>query len=46
MVIADFEITDSTDYIRWFEELFFIADIPQPVVLGMPFLKQGNLDVS
>ena len=46
MVIAGFEITDSRDRTRWFEETFLIADIPQPVVLGMPFLKLGNPDVS
>lgn len=46
MVIAGFEITDSADRTRYFEETFLIADIPQPVVLGMPFLKLGNPDIS
>lgn len=46
MVIAGFEVTDSLDHTRYFEETFLIADIPQPVVLGMPFLKLGNPDVS
>ena len=44
MVIAGFEISDSADRTRWFEETILIADIPQPVVLGMPFLKLGNPD--
>ncbi len=36
IVIAYFKISDSTGRTRWFEENFLIADIPQPVVLGMP----------
>lgn len=43
MVIMGFGISDSTDRTRWFEEIS-IADIPQPVVLGIPFLKLGNPD--
>ena len=46
MVIAGFEITDSLNHTRYFEETFLIADIPQPVILGMPFLKLGDSDVS
>lgn len=46
MIIAGFEITDSRDCTRWFEETFLITDMPQFVVLGMPFLKLGNPDVS
>lgn len=45
MIITGFEITDSADRTRWFEEIFLIADIPHPVVLEMPFLKLGNPDV-
>ncbi len=46
MVIAGFEIINSADRTRWFEETFLIADIPQLVVLDMPFLKLGNPDVN
>ena len=46
MVIAGFEISDCTSRTRLFEKTFLIADIPQPVVLGMPFLKLGDPDVS
>lgn len=42
----EFEISDSTDHTRCFEETFLVADIPQPVVLGMPFLKLGNPDIG
>ena len=44
--IAGFEITDSRDHTCWFKETFFIADIPQLVVLGIPFVKLGNRDIS
>ena len=46
MVIVSFEIIDSRDRIRWFEKIFFIANIPQLVVLGMSFLKLENPDIS
>lgn len=46
MVIAGFEITDSADHTRWFEETFLIADISQQVVLGTPFLKLGDPNMS
>lgn len=39
-------ITDSLNHTRYFEETFLIADRPQPVVLGMPFLKRGNPDIN
>lgn len=46
MVIASFEIIDSRDRTRYFEEIFFIADIPQLVVLGMSFLNLEDPNVS
>ena len=45
MVIAGFEITNNFNHTRYFEEIFFIADIPQFVVSEMPFLKLRNPDV-
>ena len=46
MVIVCFKITNSVDYTQWFEKTFLIADILQPVVLSMPFLKLRNSDFS
>ena len=46
IVIVGFEITNSRDRTCYFKETFIIVDIPQPVVLGMSFLKLWNLDVS
>ena len=46
MIVAGFEITNSKDRTQWFEETFFIADIPQLLVLGITFLKLENLNVS
>ena len=46
MVIAGFEISDSKSQTWWFEEIYLIADIPQPVVLSMIFMKLGDPDIS
>ena len=46
MVIAGFEISDSTGWTWWLRETFLSAEIPQPVVLGMLFLKLRDPDVS
>lgn len=45
MIITGFEIIDSTDRTYWFEETFLITDIPQRIVLSMPFLKLDNPDI-
>lgn len=46
MVITSFEIIDNRTDIRYFKKTFFIANIPQHVVLGMHFLKLRDLNVS
>lgn len=46
IITAVFEITDSLNHTWYFEKIFLIADIPQPMVLKMLFLKLGDLDVS
>lgn len=44
MISIGFEITNYLNYTRYFEEILLIS-IPQPVILEMPLLKLGNLDV-
>ena len=46
MVIADFQIEDKVNRPRFFQETFLVADIKFEVILGMPFLKFSNADVS
>lgn len=46
MVITRFEAINSLDHTQYFEETFLIANVLQPVVLGILFLKLENLDVS
>lgn len=46
MVIACFKITNSIDYTRRFEKTYFIADIPQQIVLDMLFLKLKDPNIS
>ena len=46
MVIADFQIEDKANRPRFFQETFLVADTKFEVILGMPFLKISNADVS
>ena len=46
MVIADFQVEDKGGRPRFFQETFLVADTQFVVVLGMPFLKISNVDVS
>ena len=46
MVIADFQIEDKTSKPRFFQEIFLVTDTKFEVILGMPFLKISNADVS
>ena len=46
MVIADFQMEDKSGRLRFFQEIFLVADTKFEVILGMPFLKLSNADVS
>ena len=46
MVITDFQIEDKASRPRFFQETFLVADTKFEVILGMPFLKINNADVS
>ena len=46
MVIADFQVEDKASRPRFFQETFLVADTKFEVILGMPFLKISNTDVS
>ena len=46
MVIADFQLGDKANKPRFFQETFLVADTQFEVILGMPFLKISNADVS
>ena len=46
MVLATFSVDDQYGRSRWFEETFLIADITHNVVLGMPFLKLADPEIS
>ena len=46
MVIADFQVEDKASRPRFFQETFLVADTKFEVILGMPFLKISNADVS
>ena len=46
MVIEDFQVEDKANRPRFFQETFLVADTQFEVILGMPFLKISNADVS
>ena len=46
MVIADFQVEDKGCRSRFFQETFLVADTKFKVILGMPFLKFSNANVS
>ena len=46
MVIADFQVEDKGSKPRFFQETFLVANTKFQVVLGMPFLKISNTDMS
>ena len=46
MVVAAFSITDQAKRIRFFEEIFLVANVSPDVVLGMLFLTLSGADVN
>ena len=46
MVIAIFQVVHKLGRPRFFQKTFLLADISMKVVLGMPFLIFGNLDIQ
>ena len=46
MVIADSQVEDKASRPRFFQETFLVTDTKFEVILGMPFLKISNTDVS
>ena len=45
-MIADFQVEDKGGKSRFFQETFLVADTKFEVILGMPFLKLSNADMS
>ena len=46
IVIADFQVEDKTNRPRFFQKTFLVADTKFEVILGMPFLKISNANMS
>ena len=46
MVIADFQVEDKANRLRFFQETFLVANTKSEMILGMPFLKISNADMS
>ena len=46
MVIADFQVEDKSGRPKFFQEIFFVANIKFEMILRKPFLKLSNADVS
>ena len=46
MVIADFQVEDKGGRPKFFQETFLVANTKFEVVLGLPFFKPSNADMS
>ena len=46
MMVAAFSVTDQADRVRFFEEIFLVANVSPDVVLGMPFLTLNGANVD
>ena len=46
MIIADFQLEDKGNMPRLFQEKFLVANTKFEMILGMPFLKLSNADMS
>ena len=46
MVIAEFHMEDKSGRPKFFQETFLVTDTKFELVLGMPFLKLSNADLS
>ena len=46
MVVVAFSVTDQADRIRFFEEIFLVANVSQDVVLEIAFLTLSGADVD
>ena len=46
MVVAAFSVIDQTNRVRFFEEIFLVANVTPDVVLGMLFLTLNSVDID
>ena len=46
MVVAAFSVTDQANRVKFFEEIFLVANVSPDVVFGMPFLTLSGADVD
>ena len=46
MVVKSFSVTDKGNWVRFFEEIFLVANVSPEVVLGMLFLTLSIADVN
>ena len=46
MVVAAFSVVDKANRVRFFEEIFLVANVSPEVVFGMPFVTLSNADVD
>ena len=46
IVVAAFSMTDQANRVRFFEEIFLVANISPDMVLRMPFFTLNNVDID
>ena len=46
MVVAAFLVEDKANQVRFFEEIFLVANVSPEIVLGMPFFTLSGANVD
>ena len=46
MVVAAFSVTDQADRIRFFKDIFLIANVSPNMVFGMPFFTLSGININ
>ena len=46
MVVVAFSMADKANRVKFFEEIFLVANVSLKIVLGMPFLILSGADVD
>ena len=46
MVVAAFSVVDKANRVKFFEEIFLVANVSLEVVLGMLFITLSGVDVD
>ena len=46
MILTAFSVLDKVNHVRFFEEIFLVANISLKVIFGMSFLTLNSVDIN